>query len=72
MCRSYWVVTDRWQRFSSLSLSEASVSELAGSCDEFLVHGVDVEVQKEGGLTNWVKRCVAFEHICMQEPICPS
>ena len=41
---SYWVVTDRWQRFSTLSLSEASLEELARSCDEFLVHGVDVEV----------------------------
>lgn len=39
----YWVVTDRWQRFSSLALSEASLAQLAASCDEFLVHGVDVE-----------------------------
>jgi len=42
---SYWVVTDRWQRFSSLSLSEASLEDLSRSCDEFLVHGVDVEVR---------------------------
>eukprot|EP00879_Flechtneria_rotunda_P032982 GHRR01036489.1.p1 GENE.GHRR01036489.1~~GHRR01036489.1.p1 ORF type:complete len:187 (+),score=44.54 GHRR01036489.1:498-1058(+) len=44
----YWVVTDRWQRFSSLSLGEASLAELAGSCDEFLVHGVDVEGMQLG------------------------
>jgi len=45
---SYWVVTDRWQRFSSLCLSEATLAELAGSCDEFLVHGVDVEGMQLG------------------------
>ena len=44
----YWVVTDRWQRFSSLSLSEASLAQLAESCDEFLVHGVDVEGMQLG------------------------
>ncbi|KAG2491748.1 hypothetical protein HYH03_009910 [Edaphochlamys debaryana] len=44
----YWVVTDRWQRFSSLSLSEASLAALAESCDEFLVHGVDVEGMQLG------------------------
>ncbi|GAX84923.1 hypothetical protein CEUSTIGMA_g12344.t1 [Chlamydomonas eustigma] len=45
---SYWVVTDRWQRFSDLSLSETSVAQLANSCDEFLVHGVDVEGMQLG------------------------
>lgn len=44
----YFVVTDRWQRFSSLSLSEASLAALAASCDEFLVHGVDVEGMQLG------------------------
>ncbi|GLC37640.1 Phosphoribosylformimino-5-aminoimidazole carboxamide ribotide isomerase [Pleodorina starrii] len=44
----YWVVTDRWQRFSSLALSEASLGALAASCDEFLVHGVDVEGMQLG------------------------
>lgn len=44
----YWVVTDRWQKFSSLSLSEATLASLAESCDEFLVHGVDVEGMQLG------------------------
>lgn len=44
----YWVVTDRWQKFSSLSLSEATLASLANSCDEFLVHGVDVEGMQLG------------------------
>jgi phosphoribosylformimino-5-aminoimidazole carboxamide ribotide isomerase len=44
----YWVVTDRWQKFSSLSLSKESIDKLAESCDEFLVHGVDVEGMQLG------------------------
>lgn len=44
----YYVVTDRWQRFSSLALSEAALAGLAASCDEFLVHGVDVEGMQLG------------------------
>ncbi|KAG1666166.1 hypothetical protein FOA52_011578 [Chlamydomonas sp. UWO 241] len=51
-CRSrdgtYYVVTDRWQRFSDLALSEATLATLAQSCDEFLVHGVDVEGMQLG------------------------
>lgn len=44
----YYVVTDRWQRFSSLALSQQTLEKLAGSCDEFLVHGVDVEGMQLG------------------------
>ena len=39
----YWVVTDRWQRFTDLRLSADTFTSLAGSCAEFLVHAVDVE-----------------------------
>lgn len=39
----YYVVTDRWQRFTELQISPAVLDELAASCDEFLVHAVDVE-----------------------------
>ena len=44
----YYVVTDRWQKFSSLEVSKATLSSLASSCDEFLVHGVDVEGMRLG------------------------
>lgn len=43
---TYKVVTDRWQKFSDVSLSPESLAELALSSDEFLVHGVDVEGMK--------------------------
>lgn len=39
----YYVVTDRWQNFTSLRISREVLVELADSCDEFLVHAVDVE-----------------------------
>lgn len=39
----YWIVTDRWQKFTDVELTPKTISELAGYCDEFLVHAVDVE-----------------------------
>lgn len=39
----YFVVTDRWQKFTDTALSHATLHELAGHCDEFLIHAVDVE-----------------------------
>jgi phosphoribosylformimino-5-aminoimidazole carboxamide ribotide isomerase len=39
----YWIVTDRWQRFTELALNESVFQDLARSCAEFLVHAVDVE-----------------------------
>jgi phosphoribosylformimino-5-aminoimidazole carboxamide ribotide isomerase len=40
---TYWIVTDRWQRFTDLALTPETLASLAGYCAEFLVHGVDVE-----------------------------
>jgi phosphoribosylformimino-5-aminoimidazole carboxamide ribotide isomerase len=45
---AYWVVTDRWQRFTELQITPQTLAELAGSCAEFLVHGVDVEGRRLG------------------------
>jgi phosphoribosylformimino-5-aminoimidazole carboxamide ribotide isomerase len=39
----YFVVTDRWQTFTELTISPEILAKLAGSCAEFLVHAVDVE-----------------------------
>ena len=44
----YYVVTDRWQKFSELAVDEGTLTALADRCDEFLVHGVDVEGKKLG------------------------
>ncbi|MCI5168172.1 MAG: phosphoribosylformimino-5-aminoimidazole carboxamide ribotide isomerase, partial [Candidatus Electrothrix sp. GM3_4] len=39
----YYVVTDRWQKFTDLRISGKMLKELEKSCDEFLIHAVDVE-----------------------------
>jgi phosphoribosylformimino-5-aminoimidazole carboxamide ribotide isomerase len=39
----YFVVTDRWQKFTDLRLSSATFAQLSQHCVEFLVHAVDVE-----------------------------
>ena len=44
----YYVVTDRWQTFTETAVDAASLRALAGSCAEFLVHGVDVEGKQQG------------------------
>jgi phosphoribosylformimino-5-aminoimidazole carboxamide ribotide isomerase len=44
----YVVVTDRWQRWSDLRLDRDTLAHLGEHCDEFLVHGVDVEGFQRG------------------------
>jgi phosphoribosylformimino-5-aminoimidazole carboxamide ribotide isomerase len=44
----FWVVTDRWQRFTEIRISPETLGRLAEHCDEFLVHGVDVEGLRAG------------------------
>ncbi|MGD0251592.1 MAG: phosphoribosylformimino-5-aminoimidazole carboxamide ribotide isomerase [Verrucomicrobiota bacterium] len=39
----YFVVTDRWQKFTELAISQDTLQKLAGCCAEFLVHAVDAE-----------------------------
>jgi len=39
----YFVVTDRWQKFTELTVSPQTLAELASWCGEFLIHAVDVE-----------------------------
>lgn len=39
----YFIVTDRWQKFTKVTINPATLAELAGSCAEFLIHAADVE-----------------------------
>lgn len=45
---TFWVVTDRWQRFTEEKVEAPLLQKLSGYCDEFLVHGVDVEGRMQG------------------------
>jgi phosphoribosylformimino-5-aminoimidazole carboxamide ribotide isomerase len=40
---NYFVVTDRWQKFTELLLNEEMLQKFSSYCAEFLVHAVDVE-----------------------------
>lgn len=44
----YYIVTDRWQTFTNVKLDEEVLKKIASYCDEFLVHGVDVEGKASG------------------------
>lgn len=44
----YYIVTNRWQTFTNVKLTEGILDKIAGYCDEFLVHGVDVEGKASG------------------------
>ena len=51
----FWIVTDRWQKFTDVSISPEILDKLANHCDEFLVHGVDVEGKMEGIQTDLIE-----------------
>ena len=44
----YYIVTDRWQKFTNVKLTQEVLSDIAKYCDEYLVHGVDVEGKAAG------------------------
>ncbi len=44
----YYIVTDRWQKFTDVCIDENIFYELSKYCDEFLVHAVDVEGKASG------------------------
>lgn len=44
----YYIVTDRWQRFTEAVVSLSLMEKLGSCCDEFLVHAVDVEGKARG------------------------
>eukprot|EP00529_Nitzschia_sp_RCC80_P026888 CAMPEP_0113514558 /NCGR_PEP_ID=MMETSP0014_2-20120614/40473_1 /TAXON_ID=2857 /ORGANISM="Nitzschia sp." /LENGTH=289 /DNA_ID=CAMNT_0000411063 /DNA_START=23 /DNA_END=892 /DNA_ORIENTATION=- /assembly_acc=CAM_ASM_000159 len=50
----YYVVTNKWQSFTDYKVTPSNLKELASYCDEFLVHGVDVEGKQCGILEDLV------------------
>ena len=64
---SYYIVTDRWQKFTDVSVTLETMEELGEHCDEFLVHAVDVEGKAHGVetelaelLSGYTKRSVTY------------
>ncbi len=56
----YYIVTDRWQKFTDVKVDRQSMEYFAGFCCEFLVHAVDVEgkcngieTELAGNLAKW-------------------
>jgi phosphoribosylformimino-5-aminoimidazole carboxamide ribotide isomerase len=56
-------VTDRWQKFTELTLSKATLERLSESCDEFLIHAVDVEGLCRGVDTELVEKLALWATI---------
>ncbi|MCI8285389.1 MAG: phosphoribosylformimino-5-aminoimidazole carboxamide ribotide isomerase [Firmicutes bacterium] len=44
----YYIVTDRWQKFTDTIVNHKTFDFLSRYCDEFLVHAVDVEGKSVG------------------------
>lgn len=44
----YYIVTDRWQKFTEVMVTPEILKVLSDFCDEFLVHAVDVEGKARG------------------------
>lgn len=51
----YYIVTDRWQKFTDVVLTPEVLDSLSSYCDEFLIHAVDVEGKASGIETELVR-----------------
>lgn len=45
---NYYIVTDRWQKFTTEIISKDTIDRLQDYADEFLIHAVDVEGKANG------------------------
>ncbi len=45
---AYYIVTDRWQKFTDVKITADVLREMTSWCDEFLIHAVDVEGKASG------------------------
>ena len=44
----YYIVTDRWQKFTDVTVNEETLNHLSDYCSEYLIHAVDTEGKKGG------------------------
>lgn len=59
----YYIVTDRWQKFTEMTVNAESLEMLSSYCDEFLVHAVDAEGKAKGIEENIAAALGAFAEI---------
>ncbi len=52
----YYIVTDRWQKFTDVVICEEMLQQFSALCDEFLIHAADVEGQCRGIEIDLVKK----------------
>jgi len=52
----YFIVTDRWQKFTDVMITQETLSQFAVSCDEFLIHAADVEGKCSGVEVDLLKK----------------
>lgn len=52
---AYYIMTDRWQKFTKVTLTMEVLSSLSKYCNEFLIHAVDVEGCAKGIETKLVQ-----------------
>lgn len=45
---AYYIVTDRWQKYTQECVNAETLDMLMAYCDEFLIHAVDVEGKAQG------------------------
>ena len=54
----WYVVTDKWTKFSDFEVNAQSIKDIEAYCDELLIHAVDVE-GKRGGMQEELVRDLA-------------
>lgn len=59
----YYIVTDRWQKFTQEIISQETVLKLQSYADEFLIHAVDVEGKASGVEQELVGMLAEYAHI---------
>lgn len=66
-CRSrdskWYVVTDKWTKFSDFEVNEQTISKIEQYCDELLIHAVDVEGKRSGMQESLVRDLSAWTTI---------
>ena len=63
----YYIVTDRWQKFTEEIVTSELMERLGSFCDEFLVHAVDVEGKARGVETELAKLLGQYDDLFHRE-----